>query len=280
MNYSNPLAKHFRQPAIFLKLPSQGQYWPEDALTLPAHGELPVYPMTTKDEITLRTPDALINGSGVVSVLQSCIPAIVDPWRMPSVDVDACLIAIRIASYGTEMEINVTCPHCNHQDRNSIDLNTALDHISMPDYSQLVDTKELTIKLKPQNYFSVNRTNSITYEEQRILSVLNQDDISAEDKERSLKEITDKLIELNVENLSHSTEYILMSDGVKVNNFEFIKEFYSNTSGALIKQVRDHLTAISESAGIKPYINNCSECDAEFKTEITFDYSNFFANGS
>jgi hypothetical protein len=74
MTNSNPLAKHFRQPAIYLRLPSQGQYWPENAITLPVTGELPVYPMTTKDEITLRTPDALINGTGVVSVIESCIP--------------------------------------------------------------------------------------------------------------------------------------------------------------------------------------------------------------
>ena len=116
MTQSNPLAKHFRQPAVYLRLPSGGAYWPNESVILPANGELPVYPMTTKDEIILRTPDALINGAGVVTVIQSCIPSITNAWNMPSVDVDACLIAIRIASYGNGMDVTVICPKCQNQE--------------------------------------------------------------------------------------------------------------------------------------------------------------------
>jgi hypothetical protein len=63
--------------------------------------------MTTKDEITLKTPDALLNGQGVVNVIESCCPAIKDAWAMPSIDVDATLIAIRIASYGNQMDLRL-----------------------------------------------------------------------------------------------------------------------------------------------------------------------------
>jgi hypothetical protein len=280
MNQTNPLAKHFRQPAIFLKLPSQGKYWPEDALTLNATGELPVYPMTTKDEIILRTPDALINGSGVVGVIQSCIPAITDPWSMPSVDVDACLIAIRIASYGNEMNVTVTCPKCKHVDDQVVDLNQTLEQIHLPNYNDTVKTDDLTIKLKPQSYHNVNRSNMIGYEEQRILEVLGKTDISQEDREMNLKNITDKLIELNVDNLTSSTESILMSDGTKVVNPTFIKEFYSNTSSYIIKQVQEQLAKLAEDANIKPFKNVCSDCSHEFQTEVTFDYANFFGLGS
>ncbi len=48
---NNPLFKHFRQPAIYLKLPGQGRFWPEDAIDIPPTGEIPVYPMTVKDGI-------------------------------------------------------------------------------------------------------------------------------------------------------------------------------------------------------------------------------------
>ena len=100
---SNPLAKHFRQPALYVKLTSNGSFWPDGSLDLPVTGEIPIYPMTTKDEITLRTPDALINGTSVVKVIESCAPNIKDAWKMPTVDVDSTLIAIRIASYGPKM---------------------------------------------------------------------------------------------------------------------------------------------------------------------------------
>lgn len=280
MTQSNPLAKHFRQPAIYLKLPSLGRYWPEDTLTLGATGDIPVYPMTTKDEITLRTPDALMNGTGVVSVIQNCIPAITDAWQMPSVDVDACLIAIRIASYGADMNVTSSCPKCQHANENTIDLTLALEQITMPNYDNLLKETDLTIKLKPQTYYALNRSNSISYKEQRILDVLNKEDVSPEDRERNLKTVTDELIELNVDTLTASTDYILMSDGTKVTQPEFIKEFYSNTSGALVKKIQDKLAEIAASAGLRPYTNVCSECDHEYQTEVTFDYANFFGLGS
>ena len=30
----NPLKKHLRQPKIYIKLPSQGKYWPQNSLSL------------------------------------------------------------------------------------------------------------------------------------------------------------------------------------------------------------------------------------------------------
>jgi hypothetical protein len=280
MNQSNPLAKHFRQPAVYLKLPSGGAYWPSETLVLPANGELPVYPMTTKDEIMLRTPDALINGAGVISVIQSCIPSILDAWAMPSVDVDACLIAIRIASYGNDMNVSVTCPKCQHQEDHTIDLGQSLLQLSMPNYDDVVQDEDLTIKLKPQNYFAVNRANSITYEEQRILNVLNNTEMSVEDKDQNLKEITNKLIDLNTDNLTASTEYIALADGTRVTNTAYIKEFYANTGAGTIKKITTKLGEMAALAGLKPYKNVCAECESEFNTEVTFDYASFFGNGS
>lgn len=69
--FANPLKQFFRQPAIYLRLPSNGDFWPDGAVDVPHNRELPVYPMTALDEITYRTPDALFNGQAVVTVIQS-----------------------------------------------------------------------------------------------------------------------------------------------------------------------------------------------------------------
>ena len=102
---NNPLTQYFRQPAIYIRLPSQGKFYPNGSLNMPPNGELPVLPMTSVDEITYRTPDALFNGSATVSVIKSCVPNIRDPWVMPSADMDAVLVGIRIASYGHDMDM-------------------------------------------------------------------------------------------------------------------------------------------------------------------------------
>lgn len=279
-NQSNPLMSHFRQPAIYLKLPSEGRYWDNDAVNLPVNGEVPVYPMTTKDEIMLRTPDALLNGAGVVSVIQSCIPAIQDAWKMPSIDVDSCLIAIRIATYGNDMDVTTTCPNCKHENDHTIDLGQTMSQINIPVYDVFAIGEGLEAKLKPQNYFEINRTNMIGYEEQRMMAVLDKQDLTPEDKESAIREITSKLVDLNVLNLASSTDYIKTSDGTYVNNFDHIKEFYSNTSSKIIRKVQDQLVKLAEQSGLPPYPTKCVECTTEYSTEVTFDYASFFVNGS
>ena len=107
---ANPLKQFFRQPVIYLRLPSNGEFWPEGSLIMPANRELPVYPMTAIDEITYRTPDALYNGQAVINVIQSCIPNIRNAWGMPAIDTNAILVAIRIASYGHELEHSTRSP--------------------------------------------------------------------------------------------------------------------------------------------------------------------------
>ena len=91
---TNPLRKHFRQPAIHLRLPSGGSFYPQGTIIMPANGELPILPMTAVDEITSRTPDALFNGSAVMDIIGSCVPNIRDPWAIPATDITALLIAV------------------------------------------------------------------------------------------------------------------------------------------------------------------------------------------
>lgn len=67
----NPLSQFFRQPKIYMTLPSKGKFYPPDALDMPENGELPVFAMTAKDELLMRTPDALMNGASTVEVIKS-----------------------------------------------------------------------------------------------------------------------------------------------------------------------------------------------------------------
>jgi len=69
LNQSNPLQKYFRQPKIYIRLPSNGKYWNPNDIELTESGELPVYAMTAKDELSFKTPDSLINGQSTVNVI-------------------------------------------------------------------------------------------------------------------------------------------------------------------------------------------------------------------
>lgn len=273
---ANPLARHFRTPAIYIKLPSGGEFWPADAIDYPESGEFPVYPMTAQDEITLKTPDALLNGQGVVDVIQSCCPNIKNAWDTPSIDVDTLLIAVRIASYGDTMDFSTKCPKCGHDHEYGVSLSSLLGTVGKPDYSAPLEFNGLKIKLVPQRYFSINKTNMITFEEERILQLITDESITDEERKARFDHHLKALVELNIRIAVDSTESIVTPEGVTVRDREQIAEFYANTDNRILKAIQTRLQEYSKTGSIKSQTIKCSECSDQFELPIVFDYANFF----
>lgn len=277
---ANPLRAHFRQPAIYLKLPSGGQYW-RSGLDLPKTGEIPVFPMTARDEILLKTPDALLNGQGVVDVIESCCPHITDAWQMPSVDVDSVLIAIRIASYGSNMSIDTKCPNCENENSFEVDLSGYLDSVSVPDYNQKIEHGKIKIKIQPQTYASLNETNKISYEQQRVLENIIVDGTEDLDRVTEYKKHINRLVDLNAKLLVDNTEYIEITDtGTIVDDPEFIEEFYFNCDSDLCKELQAKIAQVNQQGAIKPQSGTCENCSTKYDVVLTFDYASFFASSS
>ena len=273
----NPLSKHFRQPAIYMQLPSRGRFWPTDSLELPVTGEIPVYPMTARDEITIRTPDALLNGQGVVDVIQSCCPSITNAWKMPSIDVDAVLLSIRIASYGNTMDFDAKCPACQEESRFGVDVGNLVSQISMPDYDSPVNINGLQIRLRPQPYFEANRVSQMSFTEQQILRTVNDTNLTDEQRQLRTNEYLSKLVDLNVAVCVNSTQSITMEDGTIVDDPEYITEFYNMADYKFMRRVQDQLREINAQSEIKPMDAVCDGCKQPFKIPLDFDYANFFA---
>jgi Zn ribbon nucleic-acid-binding protein len=276
---SNPLTKFFRTPAIYIGLPSNGQYWPEGTLDMPENNELPVFPMTNRDEITLRTPDALINGQGVVDVIQSCMPNIKNAWKMPSVDVDVSLMAIRIASYGHSMDFEQTCPACTHQDTYSMDLRHTMSTVKCPDYSHAPEFDNIRIKFKPQDYAQVNRSNQTAFELSKIQQSV--DALPQEDQVAGNAVQLAKFTQLNIDSLASVTDYIeLVESGEQISDSDYIKEFYANIDSTFFNKIQTSLIDLTKESNVKPTKVACVECGEAVELNIMFDYANFFALGS
>lgn len=275
---TNPLSNFFRQPAIHLKLPSKGKFWPDNSLDLPVTGEIPIYPMTTRDEITLRTPDALLNGSGVVELIHSCCPNIVDAWSMPSIDVDAVIIAVRIASYGHAMDFDNTCPHCRESNTHSIDLTTILDNLRTPDFQTPLQHNSLTFKLRPQSYFSLNETNRQNFEEQQLLRNTIET-ASDEEKLRIFNDQLERIYRLSIKLVADCTDCIITPDGIKVSDPAHITEFYERAESRLVNLIRDHISTIVKDSAIPDIAVVCSSCEKDYTINLTFDYASFFGKG-
>lgn len=274
---NNPLFKHFRQPSVYLQLPSRGKFYPDTAIDFPVTGDIPVYPMTVKDELTLKTPDALMNGEGMVQVVASCCPNIKDPWSMPAVDVDSVFIAIRLASYGEGMDIKTICPHCKSENEHTIDLRILLDNIKPANYSEPVKIEDLEFNFRPQTYKDINNLNIISFEEQRLIEgIVNNPNMSDEEKAAQFKESFNKLNSMTINAIAVSIDSILTNDQVSVRDRSQIAEFLQNCSRDMFNAIKENIDALIDKNKLDPVKLTCDECSKEYESNLTFDQSNFF----
>lgn len=275
----NPLRKYFRQPAIYLRLPSGGQHWPPGSLNMPPNGELPIYPMTAVDEITSRTPDALFNGSAVVDIIRSCVPNILNPWAAPASDITALLVAVRLASYGHALEIGTKCSSCNEENDFEVDLRVVLDGLRSGDYNTPLQSGDLTIYFTPMNYQQINENNRVQFEDQKTIQSLVTSDINEEEKINLLTNAYKKITELTIASVKNSISMIKTTDSI-VNEPVFIEEFLRNCNKELFEAIRDRAIELRENSDFKPLKITCPSCQHNFEQPFTLDLTSFFGTAS
>ena len=275
----NPLRRYFRQPAIYIRLPSAGKFYPPGTLDMPANNELPVLPMTAVDEIVSRTPDALFNGSAVMDIIGSCIPSIKDPWSIPTTDLTTLLIAVRLASYGHDMEIGSVCPKCGHNHDLTLDLRVVLDSIGTADYNETVISGDLTFYFAPMTYRQVNEAGRVQFEDQKILQMIQDTDVSEEIKFAKLGEAFKRITELTVKSISESVSAIRTPDAMVTDQLN-IQDFLHNCPKGVFDSIKDHAIKLRASTDFKPINVTCEECAHEYEQTFTLDMTNFFVNAS
>lgn len=285
---ANPLSKYFRQPKLYIPLPSQGKHYKPGSIEIPENKEFAVYSMTAKDELIFKTPDALLNGQATVDVIQSCIPAIKDAWEMPSIDLDACLIAIRLATYGESMTLSIKTPVTGEVKEMAVNLRDLLDTLSNIEYTDTVMLPQMTIKLRPLSYREFTKGALKTFEEQRIFNLVNNEKISEDEKLQAFTNSFAKLTELTVEMICSGIVSIQLNDTtddsepVLVNNKAHILDFIKNADKEFYNKIQKHLEEQRDKFAIKPLKAEATPEEIEkgvpatYDVPITFDQSNFF----
>ena len=279
---SNPLNKYFRQASIYVKLPS-GTDYPQDVVTKSETGEIGIMPMTAKDEIRFKTPDALMNGQGVVDVIQSCVPDIKDAWQIKSYDLDTILVAIRIATYGETMEINFNVPGANESVAHTVNLPAILDEIQKTTVDTSFKLKDgLKITVQPLTYRDMTSTSLQTFQQQKMYSAIQDSELPDEDKATRFNDAFKKLTDLNASILLKNMASITMTDGTVITDAAHIKEFVDNANATVIKEIETKLMDLRTQGAVKPLRLKASEeqikkgAPASYEVPVTFDTSNFF----
>ena len=269
----NPLQEFYRQPKVYVPLPSKGIYNKLGSISGDPTN-LAIYSMTGMDEILMKTPDSLLSGESTVKLFESCCPGIKDGWEVTSLDTDLLLTAIRIATFGNVLEIIQTCAKCGEQHDYDIDLNNVITHFTSCKYNNTVTAGGLIIKLQPLTYKQSTEFSLRNFALQQRLASAN----SESDEHKKL--ITELFLELGkMQNDIYAVSIESIDTGtVVVSEQNFIHEWIENCDREILDIIREQFNKNKDAWRIPDVTVACGNPNCDHKTTLTvdLDQSTFF----
>lgn len=277
-NRINPLKQYFRKPGIWIKLPSQGNFYKDKPADLNDMGEIPIYPLTAKDELMLKNADALLNGSAITQMINSCAPTIVDPMLMPAIDLDAILVAIKRCTYGDSQDVTCTCPECETANEVSLNLNQIISSIkAVEKLDPVVFDSGLSVFIKPVTVNNLLSLNWVQFEQVRNIQIAEQNNIDETAKVNLMQRSFQLLTEKNIEIVSSCIDTVLLPDGVAVTDQQDIKDWINDLSKPDFAKIEDSIMITSTMGISKEFDVTCKNCSNEFKSSLDLNPTTFFA---
>jgi hypothetical protein len=273
----NPLAGYFRQFKLFLKLPSGTSYYTPNVITFTDIGEVGIMPMTGKDELILKNPDALLNGEALIEVIKSCCPAVNEPRSLLTNDIDAIITAIRYATYNDALETELACPECNHQNKYKLDLQYSLDNMSYLDSEYVVNLDSgLSVFVKPYSFPELLKGLHAQFEQGKLTRSLENNNLTEDER---LKIFATAFKELSLITYSLMLNSVIKvvddSNNINVSDKEDIKEFLQNIDKKSSDKISDLIKEINLIGIKKTFTATCEKCTHAWESEVDFNPVNF-----
>lgn len=272
---SNPLQQYFRQPKIYINLPSKGIFMPQGSF----QGEttnIPIFGMTGMDEIMMKTPDALLTGTSTVKVIESCCPQIKDAWTISNIDIDCLLAAIRIATYGNTMEVNHVCSACGTDNTYPVDISGILDHFTNARYDNEIVLDDFKIYIKPLNYRMssefAQRNFAIGQQMNQLVSIADE-----EERKNKTSELFEQLAVLQNDIFVEGVDSVEIK-GQSVTEHAYIREWLENSDVTVFDRIKQQISKNQDAWLTPEYDLMCENCQHTDKVRIGLDQSNFFGN--
>ena len=273
----NPLKGYFRQFKLFLKLPSGTSYYAPGAITFSDNGEVGIMPMTGKDELILKNPDALLNGEALLEVIRSCTPAVSDPRILLTNDIDAIITAIRFATYNDALETELTCPECSHKNLYPLDLQYSMDNMSFLDTEYVVNMDNgLSIFVKPYGFPELLKGLHAQFEQSKLTRAIESENITEDARLKLFATAFKELSVITYELMVNSVLKVVdESKKINVSDKNDIKEFLQNIDKKSSDKISDLIKEINQIGIKRTFTPHCEKCNHEWESEIDFNPVNF-----
>ncbi len=275
--HQNPLKGYFRQFKLYIKLPSGTSYYAPGAINFTDAGEIGIMPMTGKDELILKNPDALLNGEALIEVIKSCAPSVSDPKLLLTNDVDAIITAIRYATYNDALETELNCPKCNHSNLYKLNLQYSLDNMSFLDSEYVVNMESgLSVFVKPYGFPELLKGLHAQFEQSKLTRAIENDALTEEQRLKLFAAAFKDLSTITYTLMVNSVLKVVdESQNINVNNKDDIKEFLQNIDKKSSDKISDLIKEINQIGIKRTFVAKCEKCEHTWESEVDFNPVNF-----
>ena len=277
---ANPLIAAYKKPALYVALPSKGK-WYDPKPKLSVDGELAVYAMSARDELITKTPDALFNGEATVALLQSCCPDIENPRQVPVNDLLIILLAIRQASYGNELSVDIKCTHCEAINQMAVDGNVLLSRVTENTYDNLIKLENgFALELTPYTIEDRTRLQIQQVKQQAIVQQLVQAEEQGEEKmQEQFGKTFVEIAELTVELVARCIRSVHLPEkgSEPITEYQDIFDWLKIITKKDYDEIRNRVEQLSENNLDTNFESKCLECGKDYKTNVELDIAGFFA---
>lgn len=255
---TNPLLQRAQIPGQTFALPSGGIFYEQGELDDSVDkGEVVVCPMVTLDELVMKTPDKILNGTAITEVFGRCIPQIKKPDMLLAKDVDFLLICLRKVTYGDQYQIE----HMH-------DCENATKH------SYLVPLDPLISEAKKLNTDKARDDYTLTLPNQQVVK------LSPPKYTQMLKfyqSLNDQVSEeVAYHRIIDATVSIVDSvDDVK--DKKFIREWAAKIPAGYTKRIGERVMELGEWGPMLTSKITCRDCGKEVSVNISLNPMHFFS---
>lgn len=275
------LTAYYRRVKKFITLPSGNNYYTENVIELSDGGEVGIRSMTSDDELTLKNPDALLNGEAIKKVLLSCVEGLVKPESLLSNDVDVILSSIRMATY-KEQNYTVECPKCKKENSFSLDMESLIEGHEKLEAEYKVNVGEdesLEVYVRPFLYSDKIKMLKVLFEQEKIKSQIQ----TASSPEAALKTMSNSLKEISKLNLELLVSSIYQlydaSEDIDIQvsgkNRQDVYNLLKNLDLEAVQRIEEKVKEINDIGMEKTLTIKCDGCEHEWETSFETNPVNF-----
>lgn len=299
---SNPLLDDIQESGnietISIALPTMGRFYEDGVLDDDADpSDLKINALGIMAELSTRDPFILASGKGMELLIPQICPSVLQPSSLSEIDLEAILIASRIATHGNTMVVEHTCSNmvangedetlalCNEENRINVDMYDIIMRYEPIEFSDIfvVEFPEYHQKvfLRPLEYGQALAILRETLNTRKETNALEDTDVTElitnEDKIDEYAANIMKQAVSTMESIIHSIFYVESGNGGRVHDSDQIKEWLMAISKENVKKIIDQIGKLSASLSGKNIITyQCSGCNKENTTNIELDIQKLF----